>query len=98
QTPLASPTGSNKTTLALDPKGGTAGLLDLLAVLQGLQVRLLSLQVRPIAAQPWRQAFFVELRGHAQESPLSLALQRLEERAGAMQWMGSYPARVALLG
>ena len=52
------------------------------------------IESRPAHGKLWQYAFFIDVSGHADESPLKDALAEIDEFAGDVRVLGSYPVAV----
>ncbi len=91
---LFSPSGADKTSLLLTGDEGPGLLYRLLEPLARHEVNLNRIESRPSRLGRWKYVFFVDVDGHAQEEPLSSALQELEGTGGQVRILGSYPKAV----
>jgi len=91
---LFSPSGADKTSLLLTGDEGPGLLYRLLEPLARHEVNLNRIESRPSRLGRWKYVFFVDVDGHAEEEPLSSALQELEGTGGQVRILGSYPKAV----
>jgi chorismate mutase/prephenate dehydratase len=95
---LLSPSGADKTTLLVstsDTAGGAGVLHTLLKPLADHNVNMTFIESRPSQRQNWDYVFFIDVEGHASESPLSDALQILEKESSLYRVLGAYPKAVS---
>ena len=95
---LLSPSGADKTTLLVstnDTAGGAGVLHTLLSPLADHNVNMTFIESRPSQRQNWDYVFFIDVEGHASESPLSDALQILEKESSLYRVLGAYPKAVS---
>lgn len=95
---LLSPSGADKTTLLVstnDTAGGAGVLHSLLKPLADHKVNMTFIESRPSQRQNWDYVFFIDVEGHAGESPLSDALEILEEESSLYRVLGAYPKAVS---
>jgi chorismate mutase/prephenate dehydratase len=95
---LLSPSGADKTTLLVstsDTAGGAGVLHTLLKPLADHQVNMTFIESRPSQRQNWDYVFFIDVEGHADESPLADALQILEKESSLYRVLGAYPKAVS---
>jgi chorismate mutase/prephenate dehydratase len=52
------------------------------------------IESRPDHGALWQYAFFIDVGGHADESPLKDALAEIDRYAGDVRVLGSYPVAV----
>lgn len=88
--------GHDKTTILVSATH-TDGAGILYALLQPLATHGVSMnriESRPSRRKNWDYVFFIDLEGHAEESPLSEALEELEKRSSLFRILGAYPTTV----
>ena len=88
--------GQHKTTILVSATH-TDGAGILYALLQPLATHGVSMnriESRPSRRKNWDYVFFIDLEGHAEESPLSEALEELEKRSSLFRVLGAYPTAV----
>ena len=94
---LLAPSGDDKTTLLVST-GGTAGGAGVLhALLQPFAAHGISMsriESRPSRRKNWDYVFFIDVDGHAEETPLSEALAELETNSSLFRIVGAYPKAV----
>jgi len=89
--------GSDKTTLLVSTSdtGGGAGVLhQLLKPLAEHNVVMTFIESRPSRRKNWDYVFFIDIEGHADESPVSDALAILEKQSSLFRVLGAYPKAV----
>jgi chorismate mutase/prephenate dehydratase len=84
---LLAPSGS-------DNAGGAGVLHQLLQPLADHGVSMTRIESRPSRRKNWDYVFFIDLDGHAQESPAREALAELEQRSSLFRVLGAYPKAV----
>jgi len=94
---LLAPSGDDKTTILISAAGtaGEAGVLH--SLLQPLATRGVSMsriESRPSRRKNWDYIFFIDLDGHAEESPLSKALAELRQNSSLFRVVGAYPKAI----
>ena len=95
---LLSASGADKTTLLVstsDTAGGAGVLHSLLKPLADHKVNMTFIESRPSQRQNWDYVFFIDVEGHASESPLSDALEVLEKESSLYRVLGAYPKAVS---
>ncbi len=88
--------GNDKTTL-LFSAGDTQSpgtLHRLLTPLAQNNISMTRIESRPSRKHKWDYVFFIDVQGHASESPLKEALEALKEQASLFRVLGSYPCAV----
>lgn len=95
---LLAASGNDKTTLLVSTAGtgGGAGVLhSLLQPLADHGVVMTFIESRPSRRKNWDYVFFIDLEGHANESPVSDALAVLEKNSSLFRILGAYPKAVS---
>lgn len=93
---LFSASGNDKTTLLLSA-GDTrspGSLHRLLGPLARHDITMTRIESRPSRRRKWDYVFFIDVLGHAEESPLKEALAELSQQASLFRVLGSYPCAV----
>jgi len=93
---LLAASGEDKTTVLVSTSG-TEGAGVLHALLQPFATHGISMtriESRPSRRQNWDYVFFIDLEGHAEESPLKEALAEMEENSSLFRLIGAYPKAV----
>lgn len=91
---LLAASGRDKTTILLstdDTAGGAGVLHNLLQPLAEHGVNMTRIESRPSRRKNWDYVFFIDLEGHAEESPLSEALAKLQASSSLFRILGAYP-------
>lgn len=94
---LLAPSGSDKSTILVSTSGtaGGAGILhNLLQPLAEHGVVMTFIESRPSRRKNWDYVFFIEVEGHAHESPVSDALAVMEKESSLFRILGAYPKAV----
>ncbi len=94
---LLAPSGNDKTTILVSTSdtGGGAGVLhQLLQPLAKHNVVMTFIESRPSRRKNWDYVFFIDIEGHANESPVSDALALLEKECSLFRVLGAYPKAV----
>ncbi|MGI9261152.1 MAG: prephenate dehydratase [Woeseiaceae bacterium] len=94
---LLAPSGKDKTTILISTSGtaGGAGVLHaLLQPLAGHGVSMSRIESRPSRRKNWDYVFFIDVDGHAEESPLREAIEELQENSSLFRIVGAYPKAV----
>ena len=95
---LLAPSGADKTTLLVSTSGtgdGAGVLHTLLQPLADHKVNMSFIESRPSRRQNWDYVFFIDIEGHADESPVSDALKVLEKESSLFRVLGAYPKAVS---
>ena len=94
---LLAPSGNDKTTILVSTSdtGGGAGVLhQLLQPLAKYNVVMTFIESRPSRRKNWDYVFFIDIEGHANESPVADALSLLEKNSSLFRVLGAYPKAV----
>jgi chorismate mutase/prephenate dehydratase len=94
---LLAPSGSDKTTILVSTSdtGGGAGVLhQLLEPLAEHNIVMTFIESRPSRRKNWDYVFFIDIEGHANESPVADALKKLEKNCSLFRVLGAYPKAV----
>ena len=95
---LLAPSGADKTTILVstsDTRGGAGVLHSLLQPLADHNVNMSFIESRPSRRQNWEYVFFIDIEGHADESPVADALAILEKESSLFRVLGAYPKAVS---
>ena len=93
---LFSPSGNDKTTLLVSA-GDTqspGALHRLLGPLAEHGISMTRIESRPSRRRKWDYVFFIDVVGHADQHPLSTALEELKKQSSLFRVLGSYPCAV----
>jgi len=94
---LLAASGEDKTTILVstsDTAGGAGVLHNLLQPLAAQGVSMTRIESRPSRRKKWDYVFFIDLEGHAQESPVREALSNLEKNSSLFRVLGAYPKAI----
>lgn len=94
---LLAPSGQDKTTILISTTGtaGGAGVLhSLLQPLAAHGISMSRIESRPSRRKNWDYVFFIDVDGHAEETPLSEALADLKENSSLFRIVGAYPKAI----
>jgi len=93
---LLSASGDDKTTVLVSTSGtGGAGVLHtLLQPFAKHGINMTRIESRPSRKKNWDYVFFIDLEGHAEEKPLSVALVELEKNSSLFRIVGAYPKAI----
>ena len=95
---LLAASGNDKTTLLVstaDTGGGAGVLHNLLKPLADHGVVMTFIESRPSRRKNWDYVFFIDIEGHANESPVADALAILEKESSLFRVLGAYPKAVS---
>jgi len=94
------PSGNDRTSLMVFIRDQPGALYRILEPLARREITMNRIESRPAHNRPgadgrlWEYAFFIDVAGHAEESPLKDALAEIDDFAGDVQVLGSYPVAV----
>jgi len=94
---LLAPSGCDKTTILVSTSGtgvGAGVLHHLLQPLADHDVVMTFIESRPSRRKNWDYVFFIDIEGHAHESPVADALAVLEKESSLFRVLGAYPKAV----
>ena len=94
---LLAASGQDKTTILVstgDTAGGAGVLHSLLLPLAEQGVSMTRIESRPSRRKKWDYVFFIDIEGHAEESPVSEALENLEKNSSLFRVLGAYPKAI----
>jgi chorismate mutase/prephenate dehydratase len=94
---LLAPSGDDKTTILVstsDTAEGAGVLHQLLQPLADQGVSMTRIESRPSRRRNWDYVFFIDIDGHAEDSPAKEALAELQERSSLFRVLGAYPRAV----
>ncbi len=93
---LLTASGQDKTTILVSAShtDGAGVLHSLLRPLATHGVSMSRIESRPSRRKNWDYVFFIDLDGHAEEAPLTEALEELEKRSSLFRVLGAYPTAV----
>ena len=89
------PSGNDRTSLLVfirDRPGALYGVLEPLAR-RGISMN--RIESRPEHGHKWQYAFFIDVTGHCDESPLKDALDEIGQQGDEVRVLGSYPVAIA---
>ena len=94
---LLTASGDDKTTILMSSdhtREGSGVLYSLLKPFADSGLNLTRIESRPSRRRNWDYVFFVDVDGHAEEAPLSDALERVREISSLFRVIGAYPRAV----
>lgn len=91
---LFPPSGNDRTSLLVFIHDQPGALYRILEPLARHKISMNRIESRPAHGRLWEYAFFIEVNGHVEESPLSDALAEIDDFAGDVRILGSYPVAV----
>lgn len=94
---LLAASGDDKTTILVstsDTAGGAGVLHHLLQPLADQGVSMTRIESRPSRRKKWDYVFFIDIEGHAEESPVADALANLKKNSSLFRVLGAYPKAI----
>lgn len=88
------PSGHDRTSLLVFIRDQPGALYKILEPLARAGISMNRIESRPAHGGLWQYAFFIDVAGHAEESPLKDALGEIDDFAGDVRVLGSYPVAV----
>ena len=88
------PSGNDRTSLMVSIRDQPGALYRILEPLARRDISMNRIESRPAHGALWQYAFFIDVAGHADESPLKDALAEIDDFAGDVRVLGSYPVAV----
>jgi chorismate mutase / prephenate dehydratase len=94
---LFTPSGGDRTTLLVSTghTDSPGALYRLLEPLAEHRISMTRIESRPSHRKKWDYVFFIDIEGHADESHVAKALEKLRKRASLFRVLGSYPRAVS---
>jgi chorismate mutase/prephenate dehydratase len=84
-------TGKDKTSLLFSISHSPGSLYRMLRPFSEKSINLTKIESRPIKDKPWEYVFFLDLEGHAMDSPIHEAVNELKKNVLFLKFLGSYP-------
>jgi len=84
-------TGSDKTSILFSVSHAPGTLFQGLQAFYEKGINLTRIESRPTKRKPWEYIFFIDFEGHAADSDISEALDKLKQNVLFMKILGSYP-------
>jgi chorismate mutase / prephenate dehydratase len=93
---LFSASGVDRTTLLVSVSHSDApgALHRLLEPLAQHHISMTRIESRPSRRAKWDYVFFIDIDGHAEDTPVAKALAALKERSSLFRVLGSYPRAI----
>jgi chorismate mutase / prephenate dehydratase len=88
------PSGNDRTSLMVSIRDQPGALYRILEPLARRGISMNRIESRPAHGALWQYAFFIDVAGHAGESPLQDALAEVDASGGEVRVLGSYPVAV----
>ncbi len=90
----AGPSGNDKTSFVVSSANRPGALYRLLQPLARHDVSMSRIESRPSRKGLWEYVFFVDVEGHIADANVQAAVSDLENEAGLLKLLGSYPKAV----
>jgi chorismate mutase/prephenate dehydratase len=88
----STPSGDDKTSVVFSVQDKPGVLHRMLQPFARSRINLTKIESRPIKSKPWEYMFFLDLRGHREQSAVSRAIAGLEKNCLFLKILGSYPS------
>lgn len=92
---LVGPTGADKTSVLVTVKDRPGALYDLLSSFKRRNINVTRIESRPSRSRRWKDVFYVDLEGHAEEPDVSKSIEDIKAYAALVKILGSYPQTVS---
>jgi chorismate mutase/prephenate dehydratase len=89
------PTGDDRTSLMFCIRDEPGALFRVLEPFNRLKISMSKIESRPSKRKAWEYFFFVDVDGHAAESPLKEAIAELSTHCTLVKILGTYPKTAA---
>ena len=89
------PSGHDRTSLLVSIRDQPGALYRVLEPLARHGISMNRIESRPAHGRLWEYAFFIDVGGHADESPLKDALADIDAHVGEVRVLGSYPVALS---
>ena len=86
-----SPTGHDKTSIALAIKDKVGALYELMKPFAENKVNMNKIESRPSKQKPWDYIFFIDIDGHIEDENVKKVLYSLKDLTTFLRILGSYP-------
>ena len=86
------PSGDDKTSLVFSVQDKPGVLHRMLQPFARSRINLTKIESRPIKNKPWEYLFFLDLRGHREQSTVKKAIAGLGKNCLFLKILGSYPS------
>jgi chorismate mutase/prephenate dehydratase len=88
------PSGDDKTSLVFSVQDRPGILHRMLEPFAKSRINLTKIESRPLKNKPWEYMFFIDFKGHKEESGVRRAIKRLEKSCLFLKVLGSYPSGI----
>ncbi len=86
------PSRDDKTSLVFSVQDKPGVLHQMLQPFARSRINLTKIESRPIKNKPWEYLFFLDMRGHREQSAVKKAIAGLEKNCLFLKILGSYPS------
>jgi chorismate mutase / prephenate dehydratase len=90
----AKPSGDDKTSLVFSVKDQPGILHRMLEPFAKSRINLTKIESRPLKNKPWEYMFFIDFKGHKEESGVRRVIKKLERNCIFLKVLGSYPSGI----
>jgi chorismate mutase / prephenate dehydratase len=88
------PSGNDRTSLLVFVRDRPGALYGVLEPLARRGISMNRIESRPEHGHKWQYAFFIDVTGHCEESPLKDALDEIAKQGDELRVLGSYPVAI----
>jgi chorismate mutase/prephenate dehydratase len=88
------PSGDDKTSLVFSVQDRPGILHRMLEPFAKSRINLTKIESRPLKNKPWEYMFFIDFKGHKEESGVRRAIRKLEKSCLFLKVLGSYPSGI----
>jgi chorismate mutase/prephenate dehydratase len=88
---MPAPSGADKTSLLFSVPHQVGALNEVLKMFSDHKINLEKIESRPAAHKEWEYLFFVDVKGHCQQSRFKKAFSQIQKKTLWMKILGSYP-------
>ncbi|MBR90440.1 MAG: prephenate dehydratase [Verrucomicrobiales bacterium] len=85
------PTGSDRTSLMFSLADKVGALHQALSAIRTHKLNMTKIESRPSRRKAWEYFFYVDIEGHAEDSKVARAIQKLGGQCSFVKVLGSYP-------
>jgi chorismate mutase/prephenate dehydratase len=88
------PSGKDKTSMVLSARNRAGAVYEMLTPFARRGVSMTRFESRPSKVALWEYLFFVDIEGHTDDANVAAALHEVQDIAGYLKVLGSYPVAV----
>lgn len=88
------PSGQDKTSILVSMRNEPGSLFKLLQPFNDFGIDMTRLETRPAPNAQWSYVFFIDFKGHIEDSKVQSALAKIEHLAQQVRILGSYPVAI----